>query len=196
MFNRYANFHFTGQKQGETILLLLHRHWFDILKQMLIVFLMIIVFFCSLIFLPRYISLITETSNYSQLFFFGESSFAMFIWIVFFVIWIDYYLDVWIITDTRVVNIEQKGLFSRQISELELENIQDVTTDVEGMLSTFFNYGDVYIQTAAEMERFIFHNIPDPYHTKDVLMALQKRQKREEAGDIGEAIRKKMSPLN
>lgn len=195
MLNRYAHFHFTGQRQGEMILLLLHRHWFDILKQMLIVFFMVILFFCSLIFIPRYLPVITEIPSYNRIFFFFESSFVMLIWIVFFIIWIDYYLDVWIITDNRVVNIEQKGLFSRQISELELENIQDITTEVKGMLPTFLNYGNVYIQTAAEKERFIFRNIPDPYHTKDVLMALQKKQERKEAGEIGEAIRKKMNPL-
>lgn len=195
MLNRYANFHFTGQKHGEMILLLLHRHWFDILKQMIVVFFMIILLLSSLIFLPSYFPAITETSDYNRLFFFFESAFAMLIWIVFFIIWIDYYLDVWIITDTRVVNIEQISLFSRQISELELDNIQDITTEVKGMIPTFLNYGNVYIQTAAEKERFLFRNIPDPYHTKDLLMALQKRQERKEAGEIGEAIRKKMNPL-
>ena len=48
--------------------------------------------------------------------------------------------------------------------------------------------------TQEERERFLFRNIPDPYHTKDLLMALQKRQERKEAGEIGEAIRKKMNP--
>lgn len=195
MHNRYAHFHFTGQKQGETILLLLHRHWFDILKQMLVVFFMIIALLASLITLPSYFPIITEIPNYNRIFFFFESTFAMLIWMVFFIIWIDYYLDVWIITNSRVVNIEQKGLFSRQISELELENIQDITTEVKGMIPTFLNYGQVFIQTAAEKERFIFRNIPDPYHTKDVLMALQERQEKKEAGEIGEAIRKKMNPL-
>lgn len=195
MLNRYANFHFTGQKHGEMILLLLHRHWFDILKQMIVVFFMIIVLLSSLVFLPGYFPVITEAPDYNRLLFFFESAFAMLIWIVFFVIWIDYYLDVWIITDTRVVNIEQISLFSRQISELELENIQDITTEVKGMIPTFLNYGNVYIQTAAEKERFLFRNIPDPYHTKDLLMALQKRQERKEAGEIGEAIRKKMHTI-
>lgn len=195
MFNRYAHFHFTGQRQGENILLLLHRHWFDILKQMVLVFAMILLLLASLVFLPVYFPVITEVADYNRLFFFFESTFAMLIWVVFFIIWIDYYLDVWIITETRVVNIEQRSLFSRQISELELENIQDVTTEVKGMIPTFLNYGNVYIQTAAEKERFLFRNIPDPYHTKDLLMALQKRQERKEAGEIGEAIRKKMNPI-
>jgi hypothetical protein len=66
---------------------------------------------------------------------------------------------------------------------------------VKGVIPTFLNYGHVFIQTAAEKARFVFRNIPDPYHTKDLLMALQKKQEREEASDIGKAIRKKMNPL-
>ena len=45
----------------------------------------------------------------------------------FFRAWLDYYLDIWVITDERIVNIEQKGLFSREISTQQLYRIQDVT---------------------------------------------------------------------
>jgi len=100
----------------------------------------------------------------------------MFIWIFFFLIWIDYYFDVWIITNLRIVNIEQKGLFNRSVSEMDFGRIQDVTAEVIGIIPTFFNYGDVFIQTAAETERFLFRQVPDPYHIKDVLMQLQKQR--------------------
>jgi uncharacterized membrane protein YdbT with pleckstrin-like domain len=106
--------------------------------------------------------------------------FGMFIWITFFLIWIDYYFDVWIITNKRVVNIEQKGLFNRQVSELELARIQDITTEVTGVIPTMLNYGEVFIQTAGENPRFIFHQVPDPYGIKDILMNQQKKRNREE----------------
>jgi hypothetical protein len=73
---------------------------------------------------------------------------------------IDYYLDVWIVTNERVINIEQKGLFSREVSEKELHKMQDITSDVDGFWATMLNYGDVYIQTAGEKERFVFKHIP------------------------------------
>jgi hypothetical protein len=105
---------------------------------------------------------------------------------------VDYYLDVWIVTDQRIVNIEQKGLFGRIVSELELENIQDITTDVKGVIPTFLNYCNLYVQTAAEMERFVFRNIPDPYSVKDMIMNLQKKQEKKEENEFGEMIRKKV----
>jgi len=113
---------------------------------------------------------------FNSLFIFLENIFAMSIWIIFFLLWVDYYLDVWIVTNLRIVNIEQKGLFSRTVSELELSRIQDVTTEVLGMIPTFLNYGDVFIQTAAEQERFLFRQVPDPYGIKDQIMKLQKQR--------------------
>lgn len=72
---------------------------------------------------------------------------------------IDYYLDVYIITNERIVNIEQNGFFKREISELHLHQIQDVSAKVNGFLPTIMHYGDVFIQTAAERENFVFANL-------------------------------------
>jgi hypothetical protein len=187
----FNKFHFVGQKDGEQILLVIHRHWFDILSQFLVVFAMLVLLIGSFIFIPLQFPVFQQAS-YRGLFFFLENLFFLFTWITFFLIWIDYYFDVWIVTDHRIVNIEQKGLFSRVISELELENIQDITTDVRGVIPTFLNYGDLFIQTAAEKERFIFRNVPDPYKIKDLVMNLQKKFEDKEENQFGEMIRKKI----
>lgn len=188
----FSNFHFEGQKTEEKILLVTHRHWFDILSQLFMVFLMLLIFIGSCAYFPLLFPSIVEESLYRNLFLFLENLFFIFAWITFFLIWIDYYFDAWIITDRRIVNIEQKGLFSREISELELENIQDITTDVEGVIPTFLNYGDLFVQTAAEKERFVFHNVPDPYAIKDMIMNLQKKYEDREENQFGEMLREKI----
>jgi len=171
----FKKFHFAGQKSGEEIIMVVHRHWFNILEQMLLVFFMLFFMFSGAIYLPILFTAL-QSSPLNYFFFFLENVFAMFIWIFFFLIWIDYYFDVWIITNLRIVNIEQKGLFNRSVSEMDFGRIQDVTAEVIGIIPTFFNYGDVFIQTAAETERFLFRQVPDPYHIKDVLMQLQKQR--------------------
>lgn len=74
----------------------------------------------------------------------------------------DYWLDVWVVTNERIINSEQLGLFNRVVSEVKLEQIQDITSEQKGFLETFLTFGDVYIQTAAERERFQFKNIDNP----------------------------------
>jgi len=187
-FNRY---HFAGQKDGEKILLVAHRHWFDILTQFFFVLVLIIMLIGSYAFLPVMFPFLGEAIG-SAFFAFLENTFLLFIWIIFFIIWIDYYFDVWIITNQRVVNIEQKALFSREVSELELENIQDVTTEVSGILRTFFNFGNLYIQTASETERFVFNNVPDPYKIKDLIMNLQETQEKNEEEHFGKMLEEKI----
>jgi hypothetical protein len=187
----FNKFHFQGQKMGEKILLVLHRHWLDIVTQLFLALGMVFLLILSFIFLPILFPELNTQSDRS-FFLLIESFIAMLIWIIFFIIWIDYYFDVWIITNKRVVNIEQKGLFVRHVSELEIENIQDITTEVKGVIPTFLNFGDVFIQTAAEKERFQFHNVPDPYKVKDLVMNLQKTIEKEEVQDLGKMIREKI----
>ncbi len=83
----------------------------------------------------------------------------------------DYFLDIWIVTNERVINIEQQGLFNRTVSELRLNQVQDITSETNGFLETFLTYGNVYIQTAGERERFVFKDIDNP---DDVKLTLSK----------------------
>ncbi len=189
--NQFSRYHFQGQKTDEEILLVLHRHWFDIASRFLLVFIMTVAVIAGWIIFPIFLPDLTEKPN-SGVFLFIESFFLMILWAISSLIWIDYYLDVWIVTNRRIVNIEQKGLFSRVVSELELKKIQDITTDVKGIIKTFLNYGDLFIQTAAEKERFLFHNIPDPYEVKDLIMKLQKKVEKEEETEFTEMINEKI----
>lgn len=97
----------------------------------------------------------------------------MFLWLYFFLVWTDYYLDVWIVTNKRVIDIEQKGLFSREVSEFSISRIQDITVEVTGIFPTLFHYGNIHIQTAGESRQFIFKDIKNPYKEKDRIMRLQ-----------------------
>ncbi|EKE11588.1 MAG: hypothetical protein ACD_15C00059G0026 [uncultured bacterium] len=175
-------------EENEITIAVIHRHWFDILKNFFLIFLMSVFLGGIHFFLPPLFSILETDEFYSLLVLF-EISFSMLILILFFLIWIDYYFDVWIITNKRIINIEQKGLFSREISELELNKIQDVSAHVSGVIPTFLDYGDVFVQTAGERERFIFKKISAPYATKDLIMSLEKNNEKaiEKEKAMGEA---------
>lgn len=102
----------------------------------------------------------------------------LFVWLFLYRAFIDYYLDVWIVTNNRIINIEQEGLFHRRISEQKLFRVQDVTSTQKGFFATFLDYGDVSIQTAAEQQRFLFEQIPHPTHVALNITALVERDKK------------------
>ncbi len=186
-FNRY---HFQGQRENETILRVVHRHWFDIATHFIAILVFIAVLFGSLSLLPLlYPNWLG--SEMSRFILFIQNSLVLMVWLYAFLIWIDYFFDVWIITNERVINIEQKGLFVRSVSELKFSRIQDVTSEVSGMLPTILNFGDVKVQTASEEDFFLFRRVPDPYHVKDIIMERLRTERDEEIDRVVRAAQTK-----
>lgn len=167
--------HFSGQHEGEQILSVIHRHWFNILSHFFIIFFFLLILIGSFLFFPFFFSEFSGVA-YWRFFLFLENTFFLFLWLFGFLLWVDYYFDVWIVTNERIINIEQKGLFVREMSELHFASVQDVTSEVIGVIPTILNYGDVTVQTAAEKGRFVFRQVPDPYKVKDLVIRLAKEK--------------------
>ena len=110
----------------------------------------------------------------------GAASYYLFVWLLFFFEFVDYYLNVWIITNKRIVSICQQGFFARTIAEQRLERIQDVTSEVKGFFPTVIGYGNLYAQTAAEKERFFLESAPSPDKIRDLLIKLTEEVRKKE----------------
>jgi len=191
---KYKNYVFKERRNGEEIILVLRRHWLILLAKMLPLGLL----FGAVVLFPFLAKTIWLNSVGIGLGDFNQSVlnllqiiFLMFLWIGLFFTWIDYYLDVWVVTNFRIINIEQKGLFRREVSELEHEKIQDVTTEIHGIIPTVFDFGNLFIQTAGEKSRFIFKQIPRPVAARKIIMQLQKKAKLNEMKKEGEILRGK-----
>lgn len=73
-----------------------------------------------------------------------------------------WYFNVYIITNIRVVDVDFYNLIYKQVSDANISKIQDVTYNMGGVVRTIFNYGDVFVQTAAEVSEFDFLAVPNP----------------------------------
>lgn len=105
------------------------------------------------------------------------SAYYLFTWCFFFFLFIDYYLDVGIITSERIIDIKQQGFFSRIISEQKLSQIQDVTSETHGIIPTLLKYGNVFVQSAGTQQRFSFFQIPNPDQIRDLIIKLSQSKK-------------------
>ena len=177
----YTDSHFKGQQDDEIILHVYHRHWFDILVQFVGVFTVVLLLIVGGVLFQWIYGNGNSPIDPTLVSFLG-STLVIFTWFFAFFIWIDYWFDIWIITDQRVVNVEQRGLFVREISELNLTKVQDVTSEIIGIIPSILNFGDVFIQTAGEQERFVFHQVPDPSRIKDMLMKMVHEASGDEDG--------------
>ena len=73
-----------------------------------------------------------------------------------------YWQNQWIVTTDSVTQITQNGLFGRQVSQLSLENLEDVTVHQDGILPHMFNYGTLQLESAGERSKFVFLYCPNP----------------------------------
>lgn len=80
-----------------------------------------------------------------------------------------------IVTDRNITQILQYGLFNRKVSQLNLVNVEDVTSVHNGIFANIFGYGVLKIETAGEQANFNFTFCPRAgYHAKIILNAREK----------------------
>lgn len=112
---------------------------------------------------------------------------------------VDYYLDITIVTNDRIIDIEQRGIFGRQISELDLARVQDVNSEVKGIVASIFNYGLVEIQTAGDEANFEMHDAHDPHGVRQRIIELSALDRKREARELMDAktegIKEEAHPL-
>lgn len=157
---------------AEEVRVFLRRHWIDLLR--------IFTFSLGLLFIPIILGVVLRSAGvnlfdnvfWGPLVTLGIASYVIVVYMLTITEITDYWLDVWIVTTERIINTEQHGLFNRVVSEVHLEQVQDITSETKGIFETFLTYGDVYVQTAAERERFRFKNIDNPDDVKITISSL------------------------
>ncbi len=90
-----------------------------------------------------------------------------------------WFFNVNIITDERIIDIDFHNLIYKEVSDCKIDNIEDVTYKMGGVVRTIFNYGDLYIQTAAEVPTFEFLAVPTPSKVSEVLRDLMIEEEKE-----------------
>lgn len=173
-------------RPDETVIEVVRRHWFILLGRtigLLGIFAapFIIYGFVSGKEIALGLFTFTVAIETPLLLFFG-SLWALIVWLRFFHEWTDHYLDGWIVTDKRIIDIEQFGFFSRQVSSFRMERIQDITTDVHGIIPTLLNFGNIHVQTAGDSQEFVMNGAPDPKHLKELI--LKESDKYMEVGSV------------
>ena len=153
----------------EKILMVLRRHWFVMVGPTIL--LVVLLLFPSLFFTlaPRFFPSIGEDPSFQPVINFYLSLYILTILLYLFIFWSDYYLDIWIITTKRLIDIEQRGLFNRQISEMNLNNIQNVSIEIKGVVPTLLKFGNLRVETAGEGSSTI-REAPRLYEAKDIIL--------------------------
>ena len=155
---------------NEKILMVLHRHWIAIFWKFLIG---IVLLFPPIVAAPYFPAIAAAVGASQIVLWFFVVIYLTIIVLVLFIFWIDYYLDIWIITSERIIDVEQLGLFNRKISEFTLDKVQDITVEIPNFTATALKYGNIIIQTAGE-QSFRIEQAPNVYEAKNLILDYSK----------------------
>ena len=85
---------------------------------------------------------------------------------------ISWFYNVGILTTKKIIDVDFNDLLSRNIASALIQDIKDVDFEESGLLSNFFDYGNVHMQTETEKQNFEFLQIPHPAKVADTLLDL------------------------
>lgn len=168
---------FETQEPGEAIILLLRKHWLTNLSWIIIAIVTIV--------LPLFLfpALIVSGINI------GSApknilSELIFIWyllvfsyiLVNFLLW---YFTVSVVTPERIIDIDFINLLNKKFAETRIARVEDVTMRTGGFIRSFFDYGNVFIQTAAKEAVFQFDAVPHPDKVVRIVNQLMGKEEEE-----------------
>jgi len=156
----------------EKIILKLRKHWIllarDTISTLLLAFLPLILLAVIQIMAPQF----ENFPNYLAFMSFASALWLLIIWLALAVIWTDYYLDLWIVTDKRIISVDQISLFNRKVTTLSHDRIQEVIVKEENFVQVFFKYGTLDIETASPTDGdATMEGIPNPERVRAAILA-------------------------
>jgi len=158
-------------QSDEKIIIYVRKHWLFFALQIipLIIGAIAPILFPSILklFLPTYLESIQDAVW--ALYF----MWLIVVWVWMFELWTKYYLDVWVLTNKKIISVDQQSLFNRHVSTVELEKIQDITVEVNGFIETLLGYGTLRVQTAGEMREFVMEDAANAEKCKHIVLETQ-----------------------
>lgn len=164
-------------ESDENMLRVVRAHWWIIFTRVLTAF-FIATIPLAIPFVAKFLNTEHIWSIYQSMFIFFYLLWVLGCWMVIANAATNHYLDLWAITNRRIVAIDQQGFFRRRLSSFRLERLQDMNIMVTGIIPTLLNYGTIEAQTAGgSNEEFTTNNMPDPRGLKALIIgAADKRQ--------------------
>lgn len=160
--------HFKGQLKDEEVLAFCRKHWVCILPHLgIIVFMWPVILIYAFFVAPFFLDLFGKTGyQIFSLILVAGLTFALHR--VFLRIF-NYYLNIFIITNLRIVDLKKTVFFEDSKNAIDIKEIQDCTVNRSGLLQTVLNYGEIQILLSSVTEPIVMKYMPNPdYHFRKI----------------------------
>lgn len=158
---------FDGQRQGEKVLFTFRRHIVTARKGLGWLIVMSTIGVVPMILWPD--------SPYMFPLFLGLVFFGLLGAFYAYILW---YFSIYVVTNQRLRQISQKGLFKKSVVDLSLDKVMSISYGVSGAFAGILGYGTILIQTAVGDLTISKVSHPEDIHNK-LQDAVQKATKGE-----------------
>lgn len=153
---------FDGQRDGEEVEFVFRRHISTAKKGIFFLIVMIGIGILPMIMWPGDVRMFWV--------FLGCVVVGVFGLIYAYLLW---YFSIYIVTNERIRQISQKGLFKKSIIDLNLNRIQSISVSTPGVFAGIMGYGTIMIQTS--VGDLIISKVPKPNDLHNKLQDVAKK---------------------
>ncbi len=175
------NITFANQDPGERVYILVRAHWLSNLGWVIrnIIYLLLpAIVFAVIVFLNISVSFISFRGYALILLIYYSIIISNII-----KLFVDWYYDPLIVTNIRILEYLFTPYASYSVSELNLENIEDIKESSAGFLGEVFNFGNITVLSENSTSRIVFKNVPSPTKIRDIITDLANIAKTYRYGD-------------
>lgn len=143
-----------NMRPWEEVLMVVKRHW--------IVYVMLFIYFFSGVIVTVMIFFFFWLNTWWYML-------NIILWLILSIIlyieWLNHELDMYVVTNNRVIGLEQIAFLNRAVTECNLWQIQEVNSKAKWLFANIFNYWTLSIQTAGSKTTLKMEFCPDVMQT-------------------------------
>ena len=139
-----------NMRPWEVVVNVIKRHW--IVYIILSLFLLLAIIVSISIYIILWFNFLSNMVNIV---------FWQFFWVFLYIQWLNHELDMYVVTNNRVIWIEQISFLNRTVTECNLWQVQEVNSQTSWLFANILNYGTLSIQTAWNLTTLKMDFCPD-----------------------------------
>lgn len=160
---------FAGQNKDEQIIRVEHQHPVVMRKQLIFGLIIILI-----VLLPWAYATGGgyEWAVYTNWLVFAGLLILAFYWVR---TWVSWYYSVYVLTSQRLMIVKQHGFFGREVSELALNNIQNVNYKIKGAQASLLGYGNITVETLSGSKPLRLKVVHKPVRLQQAILEVVRR---------------------
>lgn len=161
---------FETQEKEEQVILFLRQHLIVMLPSLLLVLLLLV---APILLFPLFFQIVPlPFSIPSQYLVVGVALWYVVTFGVALTSFLRWFFNIYILTNIRIIDVDFIHLVYKEFSEARLDKIQDLSYKSGGVMASFFDYGNVYVETAGGTPNIEFDAVPNPAKVVETISSL------------------------